>query len=149
MAEGGNKTHLGGDIDNDDKENGKVEQGISVVVVQGWGNYASVVHGQDSNGYHGVEVLGWMEGDGGVVVGSACHKGSTRDRLVYEKSSLHPTMDHVCGGYMYYSHELVCPHQLKGSCEPLVPCGLYQKLFGFLDHGRDSRNLSQVWILPL
>jgi len=105
-----------------------------------------VVHVQGSSGYHEMVVLGWMEGDGGEV-GSSCHKGSSQDMLVNERGGLHPTMEHAYG-CMGYNHEVVC-YQSKEPCEPLAPCGLYQSLFGFLDHERDLRNLSQVWILPL
>lgn len=111
-----------------------------MVAGQGLGGCASVVCGRDSNGFHEVVALAWMEG-GGDGAGSACHKGSTQDKLLNERSGLHPT-EHACG-CMHCSHAIV-RHQLRVSCALAVPCGLHQRLFGFLDPGRDSRNLSRV-----
>lgn len=139
------KIHLRDDTDNGDKKNADVALGIYEMATQGLGSYASAAPVQGSSGFHEVGDQG-QQGEGGDEAYSAVHKGSSQDTLMNEKHGLHSTAiaDHACG-CKGGNHGLSCRHQKRSH---VMVCGSYQKMFGFLDHVPDLRNVSPAWNLP-
>lgn len=81
----------------------------------------------------------------GEEAGNAVHKGSTQGTAMDDRHGLYPMMVHACG--CKDTHVVFCS-QSKESYYLMVPCGSFQRVFGFPDHERGSRNLSPVLTHP-
>lgn len=81
----------------------------------------------------------------GEEAGSAVHKGSIQDMELNDRSGLFPMIVHAYG--CMHTHAVVCS-QLKQSYYLMAPCGSFQRVFGFPDRERDSRDLSPVLAHP-